>query len=153
METIHQRIKQLVDKFAGGKNTILAADLGVSEANIRSYIRGVLPKADILSKIVSCYDINADWLLTGRGSMLKTNSIPDCPDVLSEAVSMSKDTEKTQENSKKEEKINHFINKLLDRIAEQAEEIGRLKARIEELERRRGDTVSDAPTSTIAHAG
>lgn len=60
----------MVDKFAEGKNTNFAAELGVSEANIRSYIRGVVPKADILSKIVSCYDINADWLLTGRGSML-----------------------------------------------------------------------------------
>lgn len=70
METIHERIKQLVDKFADGKNTNFASDLGVSEANIRSYIRGVVPKADILSKIVSCYEINADWLLTGRGSML-----------------------------------------------------------------------------------
>ena len=32
----------------------------------------------------------------------------------------------------------------LDRIAEQAEEIGRLKARIEELERRRGDNAGHA---------
>lgn len=41
----------------------------------------------------------------------------------------------------------------LDRIAEQAEEIGRLKARIEELERRRGDSASDAQTSSIASVG
>ena len=40
-----------------------------------------------------------------------------------------------------------------DRIAEQAEEIGRLKARIEELERRRGDSASDAQTSSIASVG
>lgn len=41
----------------------------------------------------------------------------------------------------------------LDRIAEQAEEIGRLKARIEKLERRRGDSASDAQTSSIASVG
>ena len=41
----------------------------------------------------------------------------------------------------------------LDRIAEQAEEIGRRKARIEELERRRGDSASDAQTSSIASVG
>ena len=41
----------------------------------------------------------------------------------------------------------------LDRIAEQAEEIGRLKALIEELERRRGDSASDAQTSSIASVG
>ena len=38
-------------------------------------------------------------------------------------------------------------------IREQAEEIGRLKARIEELERRRGDSASDAQTSSIASVG
>lgn len=73
MSTVHDRIKELVDRFANGKNTNFASDLGVSEANIRSYIRGVVPKADILAKIVSSYDINADWLLTGRGSMLNTD--------------------------------------------------------------------------------
>lgn len=41
----------------------------------------------------------------------------------------------------------------LDRIAEQAEEIGRLKARIEELERRRGDDAGHARSSGIADVG
>ena len=41
----------------------------------------------------------------------------------------------------------------LDRIAEQAEEIGRLKARIEELERRREDNAGRAQNSDIAGVG
>lgn len=44
-------------------------------------------------------------------------------------------------------------SELIGIIREQAEEIGRLKARVEELERRRGADASDAPSSTIAHAG
>ena len=48
--TIHERIKMLVDEKTGGKNTVFADKLGISEANIRSYIKGVVPKADVLEK-------------------------------------------------------------------------------------------------------
>ena len=72
--TIHERIGTLVDTFGEGKNTILASKLGVSEGNIRGYIKGVMPKQDILEKIVRCFDINSDWLLTGRGDMELTKA-------------------------------------------------------------------------------
>ena len=49
IETIHERIKQLVTTLAGGKNTVFAQKLGVSEANIRGYIKNVVPKADVLA--------------------------------------------------------------------------------------------------------
>lgn len=74
--TIHERIGTLVDTFGEGKNTILASKLGVSEGNIRGYIKGVMPKQDILEKIVRCFDINSDWLLTGRGTMFKKDDFP-----------------------------------------------------------------------------
>ncbi|WP_455635326.1 hypothetical protein [Parabacteroides sp.] len=77
--TIHERIKHLVDTYADGKNTIFATRLGVSEANIRGYIKGVIPKADILEKIVISYDINAMWLLTGLGNESIPNSDPGNP--------------------------------------------------------------------------
>lgn len=72
--TIHERIECLVKTLAGGKNTAFAAKLEVSEANIRGYIKGVIPKADVLQKIVTSYDVNATWLLTGKGSMLKNDA-------------------------------------------------------------------------------
>ncbi|WP_288055931.1 helix-turn-helix transcriptional regulator [Xylanibacter rodentium] len=67
--TIHERISTLVNVFGEGKNTILASKLDVSEGNIRGYIKGVMPKQDVLEKIVRCFDVNPDWLLTGRGEM------------------------------------------------------------------------------------
>lgn len=70
--------------------------------------------------------VNIDWIIMGEGEPF----ISDKPVVQQGDTSM-----------------------FLDRIAEQAEEIGRLKARIEELERRRGDSASDAQTSGIANAG
>lgn len=72
--TIHERIKYLVTTLAGGKNTTFAQKLGVSEANIRGYMKNVVPKADVLEKIVTSYDVNARWLLTGIGEMTKENN-------------------------------------------------------------------------------
>lgn len=33
------------------------------------FIRDSFPKADMLTKIIKCYNINPDWLLTGNGDM------------------------------------------------------------------------------------
>lgn len=101
--TIHDRIKLLVEKKAGNKNTVFAQTLGVSEANIRGYIRGVVPKADVLAKIVSSYDdINPTWLLTGEGNMLKTSTSgtdeAPCPD------EKERKTEKNGEKQRRSEK-------------------------------------------------
>ena len=72
--TIHERIGLLFKIKADNKNTVFAQKLGVSEANIRGYIKGVVPKADILAKIVSSYDdVSPAWLLTGEGEMLKSH--------------------------------------------------------------------------------
>lgn len=72
--SIHDRIRYLVEKYAGGKNTVFAKSIGVTEANIRSYINGVQPKADTLEKIVTSYDVNAKWLLSGEGNISTTYS-------------------------------------------------------------------------------
>lgn len=71
-ETIHERISILVQHFCKGKNTVFASKIGVNEANIRGYVKNVVPKADVLEKIVRNYDISSSWLLTGEGSMLKS---------------------------------------------------------------------------------
>lgn len=72
--SIHDRIKYLVATLEGGKNTAFALRLGISEANIRGYIKNVVPKANVLESIVTTYDVNAEWLLTGKGDILKTES-------------------------------------------------------------------------------
>lgn len=84
MSTIHDRIQDIVKEFGGNKNTVVAKKLGVSEANIRGYIKGIMPKEDVLEKIVRNYEVSAHWLLTGEGSMmdndgkqLTTNNIKD----------------------------------------------------------------------------
>lgn len=73
-ETIFDRISTIVEKFGNGKNTLFASLIGVSEANVRNYKNGVMPKADFLEKIARSFDININWLLTGEGNMLRTES-------------------------------------------------------------------------------
>lgn len=70
-ESIHDRITQLVNKFGEGKNTVFASIIGSSEANVRGYRASVMPKYDFLEKIARSFDVDLNWLLTGRGSMLR----------------------------------------------------------------------------------
>lgn len=72
VETIHDRIKILVEKYADGKNTVFAGLIGSNEGSIRGYLKGVMPKQDILENIVRSLDVNAEWLITGEGSIEKT---------------------------------------------------------------------------------
>lgn len=142
--TIHDRIKWLVDNLAEGKNTIFAEKLGINEANVRSYIKGVQPKADVLSNIVKSYDVNAMWLLTGAGNPLTPNIQPEEPPKSLTGDATIKDFF---------DQFYPYLQRKDAKIIQQAEEIGRLKAHIEELERRRGDNAGHAQSSTIADVG
>ena len=82
--TIHERISEIVLQLGGGKNTAIASKLGVSEGNIRGYIKGVMPKQDVLEKIVINLDVNPEWLLTGRGAMSKNENFTDFSGTASE---------------------------------------------------------------------
>jgi len=58
----------------------------------------------------------------------------------------------TKENAQLKERITHS-EKYYDTMMQQAEEIGRLKERIAQLEREKGKDVSDARTSGVANVG
>lgn len=99
--TIHDRIALCVQKYGAGKNTVFAEKLGVSEGNIRGYIKGVVPKADVLENIVRTYDISPEWLLTGRGKMLKTKEpLSDTP--ADQKPSFSNKDNKSQANGQED---------------------------------------------------
>lgn len=73
--TIGERISSLVEHLSNGNISAFAQSLNINEANIRSYMnRGVMPKADILEKIVTYYDVDANWLMTGVGNMQVSRS-------------------------------------------------------------------------------
>lgn len=71
MSSINFRIEQLVEHFSKGNKSDFGSKIGVNEANIRSYIAGTEPKFNIIEKIADKLEINYEWLLLGKGSMLK----------------------------------------------------------------------------------
>jgi len=76
MNDISLRIKQLIDEFGKGNNSKFAEIVGTSEANIRNYISGRQPKYDFLNALISKLEISCEWLLTGKGEMLKETKEP-----------------------------------------------------------------------------
>lgn len=141
--TINERIKLLINEKAGGKNTVFADKLVVSEANIRSYLKGVMPKADILEKIVISYDVNAMWLLTGLGYYSLPNQPEDTPKPLTDQSALS-DFFRQYEP---------YIQRKDAKIIQQAEEIGRLREQIAQLKQRLQKSADAASTERTAIVG
>ena len=129
--------------------SILAEKEGVTIGALERQIgasKGVLSRAiangtDIQAKwiqaIVENYPhFSAQWLLTGEGPMLKTDT----------SAADGRHTTAPEAPAQ-------YVTQLLNTIRELSEQIGRLKARIEELERRRGDNAGRAQSSDIANVG
>lgn len=128
------RFIQLLDELK--KNGVItdyvqvSAQLGTNKAGI-SDIKSERKKLSIelLRRMKSSYpNISIDWIIMGEGE----------PFINSNASMKTSQSE-----------TSFFV----DKITEQAEEIGFLKARIQELEREKGKSVSDAPNSDIANVG
>lgn len=60
------RINELVEKKFFSNNSAFARQVGLAEANIRAYISGTIPKADMLGKIADALDVSCDWLILGK---------------------------------------------------------------------------------------
>lgn len=115
---IKQRILFFADSLGISKRKFYD-NIGVSRGTLES-TSGITE--DILSKFIATYPkVSIEWLLTGKEPMLKPEPLEDEP--------INPDTDKSQ---------HIFISHFVDTIRDQAEEIGRLKARIDELERRGG---------------
>lgn len=125
-------------KKTGVTRGILTQDNGISEDNLARFL-------------VYAPDVNLDWLLRDKGDMLRTKGITDCVPADERHPLTDKNTENVPSGQEKNEVI--YNSELISIVREQAEEIGRLKARIEELERRRGDNAGDAPSSSIVNVG
>lgn len=125
--------KKGVTQYEFYKNTgvtrgVLGQNNGISEDN--------------LSRFLAYYpEINIEWLMTGRGEML-TNE-----------PTTTKQSTITDEHVTTQGVTPELITGLINRIAEQAAEIGRLNERIAQLQREKGKSVSDAKISGTANVG
>lgn len=130
---------------------LFADTLGISKREFYTIIgvsRGTLESKtgiteDVMAKFIAAYpDVSIEWLVVGNGEIFKHGVSPQ-----------SKNTEK---NSSQHEMLSQFITALADKdnaIREQAEEIGRLREQVRQLNQERKKDVSDASTSGIANVG
>lgn len=131
---------------------MFAASLGISKRDFYSKIgvsRGTLESKtgiteDVITKFFATYpEVNIEWLMTGRGEMLSDESVAPVKQqpVISDERLVAQGV--TPE----------LIMELLNRITEQAAEIGRLQEQIRQLTIEKEKHVSGAPISSTANVG
>ncbi|TGY07502.1 helix-turn-helix transcriptional regulator [Bacteroides acidifaciens] len=125
---------------------------------------------DMVAKVCDRYGVDPYWVLMGRGNHIFRDPdyepepyyIEDDNDLDRQYHTSKEDIKgkrlaKVSVNELKEQAANPQITGLAElfynKTLEQAEEIGKLKAQIKELEQRLGKNAADANTSTTANAG
>jgi hypothetical protein len=78
VKDINLRIKELRDLYFDKNNVKMALFFNTNEANIRNYINKGLPKTEFIINVSEKLEINFDWLLTGKGTMLKSEVKSEC---------------------------------------------------------------------------
>lgn len=76
MKTINDRMQDIVDVYFDGNKAAFAKKIGIAPTSITNYLgkqRASKPSADLLEKIVNSLEIDAMWLLTGKGKMNRTS--------------------------------------------------------------------------------
>lgn len=127
-------------KNTGVTRGILTQNNGISEDNISRFL-AYFP------------EVNIEWLMTGKGEMLKTKHTPEALIPENEPIPSNKDN---KNEVTKQDFSASIIERLLATIQEQAEEIGRLRERVEQLEcikETKERPVSGAQSSGLADVG
>lgn len=77
--SINERIRKISDFFFSGNTSAMARETSIKQATLRDIIsEKVKPSYDTINAIIenSTLNINSEWLITGKGSMLKSEQIP-----------------------------------------------------------------------------
>lgn len=148
-EGIIDRLKMVVKVNTDSE---LANAIGVSKSTISNWKNRKSIDYDLVFSF--CEHINLDWLLTGKGDMLKTNGTDNQNSAVAESsVEYSSTNKDNDKNAFNQISFLQLLNDKDDMIRLQAEEIGRLKERIAVLQRDKGKNVSDALSSDVANVG
>ncbi|MFS2950130.1 hypothetical protein AAH076_00755 [Bacteroides xylanisolvens] len=149
--TVKNRVKAYCETI---QMTVSAFEKSIGVAN--GYVNSISKSIGIdkISLILENYpNLNIEWLLTGRGEMLKTKHTPEVLIPENEPSSSNKDN---KNEITKQDVSASIIERLLTTIQEQAEEIGRLRERVEQLEcikEAKERPVSGAQSSGLADVG
>ncbi|MBU0768674.1 MAG: helix-turn-helix domain containing protein, partial [Proteobacteria bacterium] len=67
MGNIAERLLESVSLHADGKHTVFAKKAGIPHGTFSAYIKGRMPHAEHLCRIQDTYNVNINWVLTGKG--------------------------------------------------------------------------------------
>ncbi len=125
--TIKEKILTFLD-YKGVKKAEFFESIGIAPSNFKGAAKQTELGGDKIVRILTAFsDLSAEWLLRDEGDMLRTPS-ESCHSERQNIVPTEPPTAQS---------IEPLVDKFLNTIQNQSEEIGRLKARIEELERER----------------
>jgi len=65
---ITNRLIALVEELAEGVGKKFAENAGIKQATFHNYLNGRLPSADVLNDICNYYNVNLNWLVSGKGA-------------------------------------------------------------------------------------
>lgn len=135
--TIKEKILTYIEATGKTKAEFFKS-IGAAPSNFKGAGKSSALSSDKVAEILELYpDLSPDWLLNGIGEMIRSQNkdavvIPHIPI---------------------EDKLLTIIENKDNTIREQAEEIGRLKQRIQELTQRLEKTAGDANIEHTANAG
>lgn len=118
-------LTQLIEHYEEGNKTRFAKRLGISPQGISTWLsRGTIDYELVYAK---CENINADWLLSGEGSMLRTDSMPNAPVIPATVTPIQSDTVVLRLMDKLDEK-DAENKQLQSELRQKSEELAALKA-------------------------
>ena len=147
--SINERFEIIIKNLYGGNKRAFAVAVGVSPTVVENVVGTRLgkPSFDVIERICANANISPAWLVLGKGAI--TQDMTDAPSNNSSIANVSSDT-------KVSEFLQPFMEMLKDKdrlLAEQSEEIGKLKEQIRQLTIEKVKHVSDVDTSNIANVG
>ena len=94
--TVNDRFQAIIDSRYNGNKAAFAKAIGISPTVVENVVgaRRGKPSFEVLSKICANANISEAWLLSGEGSMLKTNSTLDKNSLQRSLNTTHKDTNK-----------------------------------------------------------
>lgn len=135
ISTIKERIFTFLAK-EGIKKADFYQATGLPDSNFKGRNLCSQPGGDMIVKILTTYpNLSSEWLIMGRGEMLKSNCAQLHTSLNKTATNPNEDTEKNSITQQANTPSGEIIDRLVAQITQQAQEIGRLQERIAQLER------------------
>lgn len=166
LPAVNERVKRLVDLYANGSVKRFSEMIHLSSSQKLNRVFNLDKRnneypevsSDILLSIANMFvDVNTEWLLTGKGDVLKTKSSQSQQTCDNNLISNDKNNNNSSIN---QTFITDIIDKFLatiknkdEKITKQAEEIGMLKQTIKQLEREKEELVSAVNGFRSANVG